>query len=99
MKKICTRKKRGVNFFFIILFPVSFVKKKTRQQMLPRKGHLLLTERLAVSALIHSGIGFMSTYQNPIQGTVVLVITVIGTLLDSTLDTLICMAIHSCFLL
>ena len=57
-------------------------------------GTLLLPEGLAVGAGIHSGVHLMGAHQDPVQGTVVLVLTVVGTLLDSTFDTLVCMTAH-----
>ena len=56
---------------------------------------LLLAEGLAVGALILSGIHLMGAHQDLIQGTVVLVTAVMGTLLDGTLDTLVCMTVHN----
>ena len=41
----------------------------------------------------------MGTYQNPLQGAEICVLAVVGALLDSTLDALVCMAIHYGFLL
>ena len=60
---------------------------------------LLLAEGLTVSALILSGICLMGAHQNTVQGAVVLAVAMIGTLLNGTLDTLICMAVHVRFLL
>ena len=59
----------------------------------------LLTEGLAVSTLIHGGVGLMGTYQNPLQGAEVCILAVMGTLLDSTLNALVCMTIHNMILL
>ena len=58
-----------------------------------------LTEGLAVGTLVLGGVGFMGTHQDPVQGTVVLLITVVGAGLDGTLDALVCMLVHSNFLL
>ena len=55
---------------------------------------LLFTERFTVGALIHSRIGLVSTYQNPIQGTVVCFIAVICALRNGAFNTLICFAVH-----
>ena len=41
----------------------------------------------------------MGTHQDPVQGAVVGILAVMGTLLNGTLDTLVCMAAHSLFLL
>ena len=60
---------------------------------------LPLAEGLAVGALILGGIRFMGAHQNPVQGTVVLLVTVVGAGLDGTLDALVCMFVHSNFLL
>ena len=68
---------------------------KLRQQLLPQSSScLLLAERLAVGALIRSGIHLVGTHQNLVQGAVVLVAAVMGALLDSTLDALVCMTVH-----
>ena len=55
---------------------------------------LLLTEGLAVGALVSSGIDLMGTNQNPLQGTEIGILAVISALLNSTLNALVCMAIH-----
>ena len=36
----------------------------------------------------------MGTHQNLIQGTVILVLTMVGALLDGTFDALVCMTVH-----
>ena len=41
----------------------------------------------------------MGTHQNTVQRTVVFVLTVVSALLDGTLDALVGMAVHCCFLL
>lgn len=55
---------------------------------------LLLAEGHAVGALVNSGIHFMGTHHDFIQGAVVFVLTMVGTLLDGTLDALVCMTVH-----
>ena len=55
---------------------------------------LLLAEGHAVSALVNSGVHFVGTNQDAVQGAVVLVAAMVGTLLDGTLDALVCMTIH-----
>ena len=60
---------------------------------------LLLSEGLAVSALVHCGVAFVGANHNAIQGTIVRIITVVGALAHSAFDTLVCMAAHSRFLL
>jgi hypothetical protein len=55
---------------------------------------LLFAEGHAVGALVNSGIHFVGTHQDLIQGAVVFVPTVVGTLLDGTLDALVCMTVH-----
>ena len=54
----------------------------------------LLAEGLAVSALIHGGICLMGAYQDPLQRAKVGILAVMGALLDSTLNALVCMTIH-----
>ena len=45
-------------------------------------------------ALVHGRVHLMGTYQDLIQGAVVLVAAMMGALLDGTLDTLVCMTVH-----
>ena len=56
---------------------------------------LLLTEGLAVGALVLSGIHLMGAHHNTLQRTEVGILAVMGALLNSTLDALVCSAIHS----
>ena len=58
-----------------------------------------LTEGLAVGALIHGGVHFVSTHQNSVQRAVVLVFAVMRALVHGAFDALIGMTIHSFFLL
>ena len=60
---------------------------------------LLLAEGLAVGALILGRIGLMGTHQDPVQRAVVLAVAVVGAGLDGAFDTLVCMAVHKCYLL
>ena len=55
---------------------------------------LLLAERLAVGALIHSRILLVGTHQNPVQGAVVFGIAVVSTLLNGAFNALVCLAVH-----
>ncbi len=59
----------------------------------------LLAEGLAVGALVLGGVGLVGANQDPVQGAVVLAVTVIGAGFDGTFDALVCMAVHSIFLL
>ena len=58
-----------------------------------------LFEGLAVGALIHHGIALMSADHDAIQGAVVLSVAVMSTGLDGAFDALVCMAVHTHFLL
>ena len=58
-------------------------------------GSLLLAEGHAVGALIHGGITFVGTHQNPVQGAVVFIAAVMGTLIYGALNGLVGMAIHN----
>ena len=60
---------------------------------------LFLAERLAVSALIHGGVCFMSANQDSLQGAIVCTFTVMCALGNGTFDALVCIAVHSLFLL
>ena len=99
--------KRFINDFSIIsqteliiqiLSPT--VKENPRQNPLPRQmpRFLLLSERLTVSTLIHGGVHLMGTHHNAVQRAVVLIFTMMRTLLNGTLDTLVG-TIHLIFLL
>ena len=55
-------------------------------------------EGLAVRALVNGGICFVGTYQDPIQGAVVLTGAVVGAVGYGALDALVCMAVHSRYL-
>ena len=70
------------------------VKRKIRRLMPPYSFLSLLTEGLAVSALILGGVGLMGAHQNPLQGAEVCILAVMLALLDSALNALVCMAIH-----
>ena len=85
----------------MIPFCPPFVKTKPRQKSLPRStdAGLLLTEGLAVGALIHGGVHLMGADHDAVQRTVILVLTVMGTLTDGTFDALVCMVVHGSFLL
>ena len=69
---------------------------KLRQPGLPQSSflQLLLAEGHAVGALVNSGVHFVGTHQDAVQGAVILVATMVGALLDSTLDALVCMTVH-----
>ena len=56
---------------------------------------LLLAEGLAVGALVSSGIDLMGTNQNALQRAEVGILAVMLALLNSTLNALVCMTIHS----
>ena len=49
----------------------------------------LLAEGQAVGALVLGGVALMGAHHDPVQGTVVGVLGVVGTLLDGTLDALV----------
>ena len=95
MSKVCTTAEQNINNH---TRSCGFRQEKMRQRLLPRI-KLLLAEGLAVGALVFGGVHLVGTHQDPVQGAVVLVLTVISTLLDGTFDTLVCVTIHSNFLL
>ena len=74
-------------------------KKKCGGKIPPQEILLLfLPEGLAVGALIHGRVCLVGAHQNLIQRAVVFGVTVIGAGLDGAFDTLVCMAVHKCFL-
>ena len=73
----------------------AIVKRKIRRRVPPYSMFSLLTEGLAVGTLIHSGIGLMGTYQNPFQRTEVGILAMLCTLMNSTLNALVCMTINT----
>ena len=60
---------------------------------------LSLAEGLAVGALVLGGICFVGTHQNAVQRAIVLTVAMVGTLLNGTLNTLVCIAVHNFLLL
>ena len=58
-------------------------------------GSLLFPEGHAVGALVHGGVHLVGAHHDLVQRAVVLVLTMVGTLLDGTLDALVCMTVHS----
>ena len=100
MKKLCIIKKRNINYGSydnIIAAGIRFVKENCGSNCCRIHDfcRLLLAEGLAVGALILSGVHLVGAHQDLIQGTVVLVTAVMGALLDSTLDALVCMTVHN----
>jgi len=55
---------------------------------------LLLTERLAVSALVHSGVCLVGAHQDAVQRAEILGVAVVCAGLNGTFDTLIGLAVH-----
>ena len=68
--------------------------KKTSRQQNAAAICLLFAEGHAVGALIHGRIHLVGTNQNLVQGAVVLMAAMVGTLLDGAFDALVCMTVH-----
>ena len=81
-----------------ILEIMHFFKEKLRRR-LPPPDKSLLAEGLAVGALVHGGVLLMGAHQDLAQGAVVLTLAVMCALMDSTLDGLVCIAVHRYILL
>ena len=64
-----------------------------------RRRFLLLAEGFAVGALIHGRILLMGAHQDSIQGAVVFGIAVVSALLNGAFDALVCLVVHTIFLL
>lgn len=90
---------RQIDLLYHIIFSFSVKKNLIAAAVATAIFLLLLAEGHAVSALIHGGIGLMGTYQDPLQGAVIGSVAMMGALLDGALDALVCVAIHSLFLL
>jgi len=98
MKKLCIIKKRNINSGScdnIIASAEGFVKENCgsiccRNNRLS----LLLAEGHAVGALVRGRIHLVGAHHDLIQGAVVFVLTMVGALLDGTLDALVCMTVH-----
>ena len=56
---------------------------------------LLLTEGLAVGALVHGGVALVGAYQDAVQSAVVDIMAVIGALMNSTFNALVCVIVHN----
>ena len=84
-------------FYSIIKTNYQFVKygKRKAAADAAAKDELLLTEGLAVSALVNSGVGLMGTYKNSIQRTEVFGVAVISALLNGAFDALVGVAVHN----
>ena len=67
--------------------------------MKTRPWGLFLAEGHAVSALIHRGVALVGADQNAVQRTVVGIAAMMCALLDGAFDALVCIGIHSLFLL
>ena len=65
----------------------------------PLLPHLLFAEGHAVGALVHSGIAFMGTHQDALQGAEILLTAVVCTLTNGTFNALVCVTIHVLLLL
>ena len=68
--------------------------RKIRGSFAAAEKRLLLSERHAVGALVNSGVLLMSAHKDPIQRTVVLIIAVVGTLMDSAFNAHVGVIIH-----
>ena len=73
-------------------------KELKRQQKLPLSG-LLLAKRFAVGTCIHSGVSLVGAYLDLLQRAVVGIITVVCALGNGALNALVCVTVHSQFLL
>ena len=80
--------------------PLRQEKKELRRKIPPQKAsHLSLSEGLAVGALVHGRICLMGAHQNLVQRAIVLVLTVVSTVFDGAFDALVCMTVHTRYLL
>ena len=55
---------------------------------------LLLAEGHTVGTLVHGGIVFVGTDQDPVQRTVVFTLAMVGALLDGAFNALVCVTVH-----
>lgn len=94
MNKPCTIQKIIFNTFYPYHISFSSARQEKSAAAFAAAEKSLLTERLAVSALIHSRICLVGAYQNAVQGAEVLGIAVVSAGLDGALDALIGIGIH-----
>ena len=73
--------------------------RQTSRRTLTFQENLLLAEGHAVGALVLGGVGLMGAYKDLVQGAVVGLVAVMGTLGNGALDALICFAVHNADLL
>ena len=103
MKKLCTPKKPFINnspMVSVISYSLSrFSSRKIAAADAAATFPLPLAEGLAVSALVHGGVGLVGTHQDPVQRAVVLGIAVISAGLNGAFDALVGMTVHSHILL
>ena len=100
MTKICTSKKRSINFPPSYPFLVHSSRKNAAAKAAAKqKAYLLLAEGHTVGTLIHGRIALMGTHQNPLQRAVVLLAAMVGAGLHSAVDALVGMTVHIPFLL
>jgi hypothetical protein len=85
----------------INVFPLFVKAKKNCGGKIPPHESLLLflPERLAVGALINSGICLVGAHQNLVQRAVVFSIAMVGAGLNGAFDALVCITVHVLFLL
>ena len=60
---------------------------------------LLLAEGLAVGALVLGRIDLVGAHQDPVQRAVVFAVAVVSALLNGAFDALVCLVVHTIFLL
>ena len=56
---------------------------------------LLHPEGLAVGTLVHSRVALVGAYQNAVQGAVIYIVAVVGALVNSAFDALVCVVVHN----
>ena len=76
-----------------------FLRPLTQARNDNQHSYLLHSEGLAVSALVHGGVTLVGADQNTVQGAEVCVLAVVSALLNGAFNALVCLAIHSEFLL
>ena len=86
---------KNMALFVILSYHARQVKNAAAAAAAKHRKNLFLSKGLAIGALVNSGICLMGAHEDPVQRAIVGIAAMMGTLLDGTLNALICMAVHT----